>query len=77
MVLGADIGLVDTCRLTLCGLVGRFLYQSMSRVKLAAWLEQIWVPIIGYVPNMYSLSKGWIGFLCRSLEDAATLLKSF
>jgi hypothetical protein len=66
MVLGADIGLVDTCRLTLCGLVGRFAYQSLSVEKLTAWLEQIWVPVIGYVRDMYSLSKGWIGFLCRS-----------
>jgi hypothetical protein len=77
MVLGADIGLEDTCRLALCGLVGRFSYHRMSDEKLSAWLEKIWCPVIGYVPELFMLSKGWIGFLCRNPEDATLLLNSY
>jgi hypothetical protein len=31
-------------------------------------------PTIGYVPEIYYLSKGWLGFLCKCPEDVATLL---
>jgi hypothetical protein len=31
MVLGSDIGLEETCRMALCGLVGRFSYGNLRK----------------------------------------------
>jgi len=49
----------------------------MNVEKIIAWLENIWCPVIGYIPDMYSLSKQWIGFLCRIPKDATLLLNSY
>jgi hypothetical protein len=40
MVLGSDIGLEDTCRMALCGIVGRFAYSNLNAEKLSVWLER-------------------------------------
>jgi len=74
MVLGSDIGLKDTCRMVLYGLVGRFAYSNMCAEKLLVWLEQVWLPVLGYAPEVYLLTKGWIGFPCNGPEDVATLI---
>jgi hypothetical protein len=76
MVLGSDVGLEDTCRLALCRLVGRFAYGNMCKEKLPAWMERVWVPVLGYNPELIYLTKGWLGFICRSPEDVELLLKS-
>jgi hypothetical protein len=74
MVLGSDIGLEDTCRMALCGLVGRFTYSNLCEEKFSVWLERVWLPVLGYIPEVYFLTKGWIGFICNCPEDVATLL---
>lgn len=74
MVLDVDIGLEDTCRMALCGLVGRFTYENLQKDTLSVWLEKAWKPLLGYVPELFHLTKGWLGYLCRSPEDVALLL---
>jgi hypothetical protein len=74
MVLKDDIGLEDTCCLALCGLVGRFTYENLQKDTLSVWLEKAWKPLLGYVPELFPLTKGWLGFLCRYPEDVALLL---
>jgi hypothetical protein len=75
IVLGCDIGLEDTCRLALCGMVGRFSYNNLNVEKFYVWLEQTWLPVIGYVPEVFFLTKGWFRFLCNCPEDVALLLE--
>jgi hypothetical protein len=60
--------------MALYGLVGRFAYSNMCAEKLSVWLERVWLPVLGYVPEVYFLTKGWIGFLCNYLEDVAILI---
>jgi hypothetical protein len=76
MVLGSDIGLEDTCRMALCGLVGRFAYRNMCKEKLHVWVEQVWSPFLGYTPEVLYLTKGWLGFICKSPEDVTLLLEN-
>lgn len=40
LVLGSDIGLEETCRMSLCGLVGRFSYENLRKDTLLVWLER-------------------------------------
>jgi hypothetical protein len=74
MVLRDDIGLEDTCCLALCGLVGRFTYENIQKDTLSVWLEKAWKPLLGYVPELFPLTKGWLGFLCKSPKDVALML---
>jgi hypothetical protein len=77
MVLGNDVGLEDTCRLTLCDLVGRISYSYLSKDSLELWINSQWLPLIGYIPKVMYLTKGWIGFICNFLKDVTLLLSSF
>jgi hypothetical protein len=76
MVLGSDIGLEETCRMALCGLVGRFSYGNLCKESLHVWVEQVWSSLLGYTPEVLYLSKGWFGFLCKSPEDILLLLEN-
>jgi hypothetical protein len=76
MVLGSDIGLEETCRMALCGLVGRFSYGNLCKETLHVWVEQVWSSLLGYTPEVLYLSKGWFGFLCKSPEDVSLLLEN-
>jgi hypothetical protein len=67
MVLGADIELEETCRLALCGLVGRLSYSYFADSSVTAWVHKTWTPILGYIPEIHYLTKGWIGFICKTL----------
>jgi hypothetical protein len=74
MVLGSNIGLEETCRLALCGLVGRLSYNNLCKVSLLVWVEKTWVPLLGYVPEILYLTKGWFGFIFKSLDNLSQLL---
>jgi hypothetical protein len=74
MVLGSDIGLEETCRLALCGLVGRLSYCNLCKVSLPVWVEQTWFPLLGYAPEVLFLTKGWFGFIFKSSDDLTQLL---
>jgi hypothetical protein len=71
-----DVGLEETCRLSMCGLVGRLSYRNLSISTLPMWVEQVWTPLLGYTPELLTLTKGWFGFLCNSPEDVSRLLES-
>ena len=76
MVLGSDIGLEETYRLALCGLVGRLSYNELCKVSLHVWVEQTWAPILGYVPEILFLTKDWLGFIFKSPDDLTLLLSN-
>jgi hypothetical protein len=40
------------------------------------WMERVWTPYLGYVPEVYYLMKVWMGFLCNTPEDVALLLEN-
>ena len=50
MVLGSDVGLEETCRMALCGLVGRFSYSYLSKGPVEDWVIKHWKPLLGYEP---------------------------
>jgi hypothetical protein len=77
MVLGSDVGLEETCRLALCGLVGRLSYSYLANSHVSDWIVKTWVPILGYAPEILYLTKGWMGFICKTPEDASLLLSKF
>jgi hypothetical protein len=74
MVLGSDVGLVETCTLVLCGLVGRLSYRYLCKASLPEWVELNWKRELGYSPEIVYLTKGWYGFICKTPEDSARLL---
>jgi hypothetical protein len=74
LVLGDGVGLEDLCQMSLCGLVGRFSYKHLSKIHLGDWISLHWVPLLGYSPEVIYLKKGWLGFICKSPEDASLLL---
>jgi hypothetical protein len=76
LVLGDDVGLENLCKMSLCALVGRISYKALSPPPLENWVKTEWSPIIGYSPEILYLKKGWLGFLCRTPEDASMLLSS-
>jgi hypothetical protein len=76
LVLGSDIGLKETYNMALCGLVGRVSYHYLQQEPIQEWMQRTWYPILGYIPQLTFLEKGWLGFLCRTPEDVVTLLAS-
>jgi hypothetical protein len=76
MVLGSDVGLEETCRMALCGLIGRLSYNYLSKEPVSVWIDKHWVPLLGYAPEILYLTKGWLGFICKTPEDATLLLDS-
>jgi hypothetical protein len=77
MVLGVDVGLEETCRMALCGLVGRLSYSYLADKPVSDWVLQNWLSILGYAPKILYLMKGWMGFICKILEDVTLLLNRF
>jgi hypothetical protein len=65
MVMGEDIGLEESCNLSLCALVGRLSYRSMCKLPISDWMQSTWVPLLGYLPELLTLPRGWYGFIFR------------
>jgi hypothetical protein len=74
MALGSDVGLPESCNLALCGLVGRLSYNYLCKVSILDWVDLSWKPLLGYAPEVIFLTKGWMGFLCKSPENVNVLL---
>jgi hypothetical protein len=62
--------------MALCGLVGRVSYHYLAQEPLLVWMDKYWAPTLGYSPEVLYLSKGWLGFICRTPEDTTLLLAS-
>jgi hypothetical protein len=41
------------------------------------WVHKTWTPILGYAPEILYLTKGWMGFICKTPEDVTILLDRF
>jgi hypothetical protein len=65
LVIGMDVGLEETCKLSLCVLVGRFAYKSKSSIPFSEWMKRTWSPIIGYEPRILTLPYGWFGLVFK------------
>jgi hypothetical protein len=76
MVLGSDVGLEEACRFALYGVVGRFAYSYLSNVNISVWIKEQWAPLLGYSSDILYLTKGWMGFICKTPEDATRLLEN-
>jgi hypothetical protein len=74
LVLGADIGLKESVSMALCSLVGRISYRHLCNLDLDTWMVTTWRPILGYVPILSQLGRGWLYFHFNSPEDATTIL---
>jgi hypothetical protein len=77
LVIGMDVGLAETCRLSLCALVGRIANKTRSAITLGEWMKKAWVPIIGYSPEFSLLPCGWFGLIFKSPEDAELIRGGF
>jgi hypothetical protein len=77
LVIGMDVGLEETCQLSLCALVGRFAYKTRSNLSFSEWMQVTWLPLIGYVPEYLTLPCGWFGLVFKSPEDVELILNRF
>jgi hypothetical protein len=75
LMLGEDIGLEDTISLALCTLVGRFSYRARCKMPLEEWVSSTWCPLLGYMPEVVFMTKGWYGFHFKRAEDSAIILE--
>jgi len=74
LVLGMDIGLEDSCSLTMCVLVCRMAYRHYCKSSVAEWMKASWEPIMGYSVELLTLLRGWFGFVSKSPEDSTRIL---
>jgi hypothetical protein len=77
LVLGMDVGLEESCTLSLCTLVGRIAYRSRCSSALEDWMKLYWLPFLGYCPELINLPRGWLGFMFKNPEDSEKVLNSF
>jgi hypothetical protein len=74
LVMGSNVGLEESVRLSLCALVGRLSYHSLCKCSLLTWISSAWSSLLGYVPEIIYLSHGWFDFLFKSSEDTQQIL---
>jgi hypothetical protein len=77
LVIGMDVGLEETCKLSLCALVGRFAYKSKSSIPFSEWMKRTWSPIIGFDPEYLTLPCRWFSLVFKIPEDVEIILNGF
>jgi hypothetical protein len=77
LVIGMDVGLEETCKLSLCALVERFAYKSRRIITFLTWMQLTWLPIIGYEHEFLTLPYGWFRLVFKNLEDTEIILNHF
>jgi hypothetical protein len=61
--------------MALCSLVGRLSYKHLCTTDLDVWMEKTWRPLLGYVPSLSHLGRGWIYFQFKSPKDSTSILE--
>jgi len=74
LVMGVDVGLEESCNLSLRALVGRFTYKSQCKISLTEWMQDYLESLIGYSPELLTLLRGWFGFVFKNPEDTRFIL---
>jgi len=69
-----DMGLEETCRLSLCSLVGRFSHKTKCNLPFSEWMKVVWSPVIGYAPEYLTLPVGWFKLIFKKPEDDELIL---
>jgi hypothetical protein len=77
MVLGHDIGLVESVTLSLTTLVGRYSYINLCRIDRSEWVNFNWKPLSSYSLEITYLTQGWISFIFKTTEDSSAILEQF
>jgi len=74
--IGEDVELgsvIQMCKLTL---VGRVLGHNFSRRTVVDWVEEKWKPLIGTVPVVEILNRGWFAFNFKGEEELLRILNA-
>jgi len=58
VTLGRGIGMQEVGMYSLCGLVGIFGYWAMAARDIQMWVADTWGSILGYLPEVFILTKG-------------------
>jgi hypothetical protein len=61
--------------MALCSLVGRISYKHLCKTDLDVWMNISWRPLLGYVPPLSHLGRGWLYFQFKSPEDSTAILE--
>ena len=75
MVLRGDIGMEESCNMTMCALVRRFTYRAMRRKGIIGWVANTWSPLLGYTPKSMILTWGWYCFIFKTPKDSMKVLQ--
>jgi len=74
---GEDIDLGSVLQMSKNTLVGRVLGQSFSRRTVVAWVEEKWKPLLGSVPVVVVLNRGWFAFKFKCEEELIRILNQY
>jgi len=72
-----DVGLEETCQLSLCTLAGKFSSIHKCNITFTDWMKEVWQPWLGYIPTIMTLPSGWFSLLFKTPEDAEIILIFF
>jgi hypothetical protein len=77
LVLWMDVGLSEAYNLDICALVGRLAYKDKCKQRLEEWITSTWKLVLGYLPKVHILQKGWLIFIFKNPEDTVHILDKF
>jgi hypothetical protein len=77
VTLGRDVGMQEVGMISARGLVGRFGYRALGAREIHRWVEVTWNPMLGYLPEVFILTRGWFCFIFKSLEDVENILNMY
>jgi hypothetical protein len=75
VTLERDIQMREISLLSEEGIVGRFGYMELGGREIHRWVELTWYLVLGYLPNVFILTKGWFCFVFKSMEELERVLK--
>jgi hypothetical protein len=76
MVVNEDIAIEESTHLEGKLLIERFTRKFLGFSTLLSWIDQEWTPLLGYLPEIYILSRGWACFMLKDEKDCAVLLQN-